>query len=167
MSDQELTTTRQHGTPAARRIPVPVEEPLSGYDYADAFEVDLHPSDTRSSEEFARDAIERAPWLVRTTVRVAHRSVLRIRLAAPGTPGHLMGWKVVRSAPDALQLEATSPLLGRGVIVGRRPEPTRASITTYLFYDRPRTGRALWTVVGPLHRLIAPYLLERAAVMGA
>ena len=152
--------------PRARRVPVPDREPLIGndqYDYADAFEIRLRESDARSAEEFARYALEEAPWPVRGTVWFAHRYVLRLRLGPRASPHHRFGWKILTSQPDVIHLEAVSPLLGRGVIVGRRPDPTRAVITTYVFFRRPALGRAIWTVTGPLHRSVAVYLLEHAA----
>ena len=153
-------------TPHARRIPVPAAEPLIGrdsYDYADAFEIQLRESDARSAEEFARRALEQEPWPIRWTIRIAHRYVLRLRLGPRSSPGYLSGWKIVMSERDVIQLEAVSPLLGRAVIVARRPEPTNAVVATYLFYARPAVANLLWTVVGPLHRRVAPYLLEHAA----
>jgi hypothetical protein len=151
----------------ATRVAVPAEEPLIGkrYDYADAFEIGLRASDPRSPEEFARHALERAPRSVQWTISTVHRYVLRLRLAPRSAPGHVLGWRIVTSEPDVIQLEALSPLLGRGVIVARRPEPTRAVVTTYLFHSRPVPARALWAVVGPLHRRIAPYLMARAAAV--
>ena len=153
-------------TPHARRIPVPAAQPLiarDSYDYADAYEIRLRESDTRSVEEFARRALEQAPWPIRWTIRIAHRYVLRVRLGPRSSPGYLSGWKIVMSERDVIQLEAVSPLLGRAVIVARRPEPTNAVVATYLFYARPAVANLLWTVVGPLHRRVAPYLLEHAA----
>jgi hypothetical protein len=150
----------------ARRVPVPVGEPLirsDPYDYADAFEIRLRESDARSAEQFARCALEEAPWLVRETVWIAHRYLLRLRLEPRSSPDHLFGWKILTSQPDVIHLEAVSPLLGRGVIVGRRPDPTRTVVTTYVFFARPTLARVLWTVAGPLHRRIAAYLLEQAA----
>jgi hypothetical protein len=132
-------------------------------DYTDVFEVTIPASDPRSAEAFARLAVEGAPWAVRTTIRVVHRYVLRLQLGPWSSPGHVLGWRIVRSEPSLVRLEAESPLLGRGVIVGERPEPTRARVTTSLFFGRPALGRAIWTVVGPLHRRIAPYLMRRAA----
>ena len=150
----------------ARRVPVPAHEPLIGteaHDYADAFEVTVAASDARSSEAFARCALEEAAAPVRWTIAVVHRWVLGLRLAPPSSPDHVLGWKVVTSERDVVALEARSPLLGRGVIVGRRPDATRVVVATYLFYARPRAARSVWAFVGPLHRAIAPYLLARAA----
>ena len=150
----------------ARRVPVPVREPLIGadrYDYADAFEIQLDESDARSAEEFARCALEDAPWLVRGVVWIVHRYLLRLRLGPRSSSDHVFGWKIRTSEPDVLRLEAVSPFLGRGVIMGRRPDPTRRVITTYVFFARPAVARVLWTVTGPLHRRVAVYLLEHAA----
>jgi hypothetical protein len=159
--------SRIRGTaPRAGRVPVLAGEPLIGsdpYDYADAFETRLRESDGRSAEEFVRCALEKAPWPVGATVRIAHRYLLRLRLGPSSSPDHLFGWKILTSQPDVIQLEAVSPLLGRGVIVGRRPDPARTVVTTYVFFRRPAPGRVLWAVAGPLHRRIAPYLLEHAA----
>jgi hypothetical protein len=148
------------------RVPVPVHEPLIAggrYDYADAFEVQLDESDARSAEEFARCALEDAPSLVRGVVWFAHRYLLRLRLGPRSSPDHVFGWKIRTSEPDMLCLEAQSPLLGRGVIVGRRPDRARTVITTYVFFARPAVARVLWTIAGPLHRQVAVYLLEYAA----
>jgi hypothetical protein len=62
---------------------VVAEEPLIGrdrYDYADAFEIRLREPDARSAEQFARCALDQAPWPVRWTVRIAQRNLLRVRL---------------------------------------------------------------------------------------
>lgn len=154
-----------HSARLARRVPVSADEPLIGtgrFDYADAFEIDLPKGDERSAEEFARCALEQAPGGIRVSVRTVHRHVLRLRLGPRSSQEHVLGWRIAVSKPDVLQLEAVSPLLGRAVLIVRRPDPTRLSVTTYLFHTRQTVGRFVWTVVGPLHRLIAPYLLEHA-----
>jgi hypothetical protein len=157
---------RDQGAPRARRVPVVAEEPLIGsdrYDYADAFEIRVREPDARSAEQFARCALEQAPWPVRWTIWIAHRHLLRLRLGPRSSPDHVHGWKILTSQPDVIHLVAESPLLGRGVLVGRRVDPTRVVVTTYLFYMRPASARVVWKIAGPLHRRIAPYLLERAA----
>ena len=157
---------RGQGAPRARPVPVVAGEPLIGgdrYDYADAFEIRLPEPDARSAEQFARCALEQAPWPVRWTIRLAHRHLLRLRLGPASSPDHLLGWKIVTTQPDVIHLEAVSPLLGRGVLVGRRADPTCMVITTYVFYARPAPARVVWRIAGPLHRRIAPYLLEQAA----
>jgi len=96
---------------------------------------------------------------------VAHRFVLGFDLAPRSAPGNIMGWRIVTSVPDLTRLQATSPLL-RGDLVARRDDSGRVTLSTYLFFNRPGPARLVWTVVGPLHRRIAPYLLERAAAAG-
>lgn len=151
--------------PGARRLVVVPEEPLLGgdrYDYADAFEVAVRPSDARSSEQLARAALERMPWSLRFVVGIAQRRVLGLRLGPRSSPDHVLGWPIVTASDDVVQLEASSPLLRRAVIVGRRPTPDAATISTFVFYARP-AGRVVWRLVGPVHRMVAPYLMARAA----
>ena len=148
----------------ACRVPVPVEEPLIGsdsYDYADAFEIELREPDARSPEQLTRCALEQGPWPVRWTVWIGLRHVLRLKLGPRSSPDHVFGWTILTSRPEVIHLEAVSPLL-RGVLVLRRPAPTVVAVTTYVRYTRA-PARFLWTVVGPLHRRVARYLLEYAA----
>jgi hypothetical protein len=150
----------------ARRVAVVAEEPLIGsgrYDYADAFEIRVREPDARSAEQFARCALERAPWPVRWSIWIAHRHLLRLRLRPGSSSDHLLGWKIVTSQPDVIHLEAESPLLGRGVLVGRRVDATCMVLTTCIFYTWPASTPLVWKIAGPLHRRIAPYLLERAS----
>jgi hypothetical protein len=132
------------------------------YHYADAFQIRLETPDDRSAEEFARSALDNAPPLVRVGMVTAQRYLLGFRLGPMSDPDHIQGWKIVRREPTVVQLEVVGPL-GRAVVVGQRPDPTTAVMTTYNFYRRPKMGRVLWAVAGPLHRRIAAYLMERAA----
>ena len=149
--------------PRAHRVLVPDEPLLRGCSYADAFEIDVVGSDLGTAEQLARRTLEQSPRLVRAVVRFAQQRLLGLRLAPPATPGHVLGWPIVVSRPDVIQLETRSPVLGRAVILGRRVDDSAVRITTCLFYRRPLLARLAWTVVGPLHRRVAPYLLERAA----
>ena len=145
---------------------VPVEEPFptrDHYDYADAFEVRLSEPDHRTAEQWARCALEQAPWIVRRTVLVAHRYVLRFRLGPLSSPDHVLGWTVVRSRPDLVCLQADSALIS-GVIVGRRPHPTRTVLTTFVVYRRRWPARVIWALVAPIHRRVARSLPAHAAV---
>jgi hypothetical protein len=152
------------GTPRA----VAVQEPLLGDsrpDYADAFEIRTPEPDGRTAEQWARAALEQAPWPVRRVVLVAHRYVLRFRLGPLPSPDHVLGWRIEMSEPEVIRLQAESPLV-RAVIVGRRPEPTRTVLTTALFFVRPMAARVIWAAVVPVHRRVACYLLARAASAG-
>ena len=153
--------------PFAHRVPVPARDSLlsggDGWDYADAFAIQLSEPDGRSAEELARRALDEAPWLVGWAIWLVHSHLLRLRLGPRSSPDHVLGWTIVTSERDVVQLEAVSPVLSHAVIVGRRPDPTSWVVTTRLFYTRPAPAHAMWTLVGPLHRRAAPYLLERAA----
>lgn len=153
----------------ARRVPVAAEEPLIGGDrpdHADAFEIRLHEPEARSAEEFVR-SFEHVPRPVLSTIWIVHRYLLRDRLGPPSSPAYVLGWKILTSEPDVVHLEGISPVLGRGVLIGRKVDPSCVVITTYFFYTRPALARATWMIVGPLHRAIAPYLLDRAAATSA
>jgi hypothetical protein len=140
---------------------VAVDDPATASaDYADAFRIDLAEPDDRSAEQWIRDALERSP-AVRWIVLVVHRHVLRFRLG-PLDDEHVIGWTIVRSEHDAVRLRASSPLF-EAEIQGRREGATATTITTSLRFGRPVPARLVWACVGPLHRRIAPFLLERAA----
>lgn len=148
--------------PRARRREVAEDSLRVGdYDYADAFQIQLPETDTRSPEQLFRQAVD-SRWLMLRWVPLAHRWVLRLRLGPASSPNHIFGWRIVASEPDVIRVEAEGPLI-RGVIVGRRRPPSTAVMTTYVFYVRRKPARVVWALVGPLHRRIAPYLLERAA----
>ena len=152
---------------AAQRVAptAPAPDGSEEFDYADAFEIRLPSGDERTAEEWMRCGLEDAPLPLRWTILVAHRFVLRFDLAPLSAPGNIMGWRIVTSVPDLTHLQAISPLL-RGDLVARRDDPGRVTLSTYLSFNRPGTARLVWMVVGPLHRRIAPYLLERSAAAG-
>jgi hypothetical protein len=158
---------RDRSGPKASRV-APAGDPLLGvdvYDYSDAFEVQIADADVRPAVEWARCGLEQAPWAMRTAIVAVHRFVLGFRLAPRPSPDQVLGWRIVASERDLVQLEATSPLM-RGVLIGRRHDPARMVLSTYLFFAHPTLAQAIWTAVGPLHRWMAPRLLERAAAGG-
>ena len=155
---------RDHGRPRAR--PVPVVEPLIGsdrHDYADAYELRVHEPDERSAEELTRFALEGAPWQARWFVWAVQRLFLGIRLGPRSSPDHILGWRILTSEHDVIQLGAVSPVLGRSLIVIRRINPTCARVTICIFFARPLAASVLWALAGPGHRRIVPYLMEHAA----
>lgn len=135
------------------------------YDYADAFEIGLPEAETRSPEQLFRAAVGNASWVMRW-VPVAHRHLLRFRLGPPSSPDHILGWRIVKSDADAVHLEAEGPLL-RGVIVGRRAAPSTAVFTTFVFFVQRTPARAIWAITAPVHRRVAPYLMNRISVSPA
>lgn len=147
----------------AQRRTVPAEEPLlcgERPDYADSFEIDLLPNDVRTPEQLGRDALLKAPPPLRFLITLAHRWVL-------GFPARqdILGFRVLHSDDDVVHLEARSGRL-RGVLVGRRENARHVVLSSYVWFPR-RGSRALWVLAGPVHRRVAPVLLERAARGGA
>ncbi|HWB65593.1 MAG TPA: hypothetical protein VG708_02025 [Mycobacteriales bacterium] len=146
------------------RLPAPSADPsLLGqiFDYSDAFDVRVPRPDSRTAEQWARCALEQAPTPMRRAVLLIHRRVLRLRLEPVGRPDNVLGWHVRSSQPDQIELEASGPLM-RAVIIGRRTAPVATEVRTFVFYRR-RLAAAVWALVGPLHRRVAPYLLKRGA----
>ena len=140
------------------------EEPLGvalRYDYADAFEVSLRDGDNRTAELVVRSGLEHAPAVLGRVVVFAHRHVLRFRLGSVLSPKHVVGWQITTNEPDVVRLEAEGPLIN-GVMVARRTDENVARLTTFVAYQHP-LARYVWVVVGPLHRRVAPYLMQRAA----
>jgi hypothetical protein len=160
-----MRKTSQRG---AQRVAPPTQTPDGSdrFDYADAFEIRLTAPDERPAVEWMRCGLERAPLPLRWTILVAHRFLLGFRLAPRSAPGNVLGWRIVTSEPDLVHLQASSPLM-RGDLMGQRDSPDQMVLSTYLSFRRPVPARLVWFAVGPLHRRIAPYLLERAAAAGA
>jgi hypothetical protein len=142
------------------RLPV-APEPLldtNDFQYADSFELRFGRPDQHTAEQWLRTGLEQP--MLRQLIVLVHRRVLRFDLG-PRDDEHILGWRILTSQHDVVQLEADGPLM-RAVIVARRTSPTSAVATTFVFYKRPITA-LLWRLVGPLHRRVAPYLLKRAA----
>jgi hypothetical protein len=131
-------------------------------DYADIFEVPLAAGDARTAEQTFRDGLGDKPGSRGNLVVWIHRHVLRLRLGPARSPDHLIGWRIVRSAPDELVL-ATSGALMRGELTLRRLDGRRAVLTTRLHYRQQLAARTVWALVGPLHRIVAPRLMDRSA----
>jgi hypothetical protein len=87
---------------------------------------------------------------------------LGFRLAPHPSPDHPIGWSIAHSDRDEVALTASGPLM-RGELTLRREDGQRATLTTRVHYHRKLAARTVWAVVGPLHRTIAPRLVQRAA----
>lgn len=145
-------------------IEVPPEPLLRGadYDYADCFEVVLEHPDAHSAEEWVRTALDRAPGSLAALIRLVHRHVIRFRLGPAFDDEHIIGWRVVHSSQDLLQMQASGPLV-RAMIIARRKTPTNATLTTFVFYRRPATAKLMFVAIRPVHKRAAFDLMSRAA----
>lgn len=137
----------------------------SAADYVDVFEVPISAGDARTAEQTFRDGLGDSPGAGGRLVSWIHRHVLRLRLGPARSSGHLIGWPIVRSDPDELVLAVGGPLM-RGELTLRRQDGRRAVLTTRLHYRRQIAAPAVWALIGPLHRVVAPRLMRRSARRG-
>jgi hypothetical protein len=79
------------------------------------------------------------------------------------TADHVIGWKIVHSDLDQVVLTTDGSLM-RGQLVLCRQADGHAVLTTQLFFRHHATARMVWTVIGPVHRAIAPRLIEHSAL---
>ncbi len=136
-------------------------------DYVDVFEVPIQSNDSRTAEEALRDALRQNPGVLGAAVLWIHRRILGFRLGPAISGEHIIGWSIMRSDTDEIVLAANGPLM-HGELDLRRQAGRRAVLTTRLHYRHQLAGRAVWLVIGPLHRVIAPALMKRTArVTGA
>jgi hypothetical protein len=138
---------------------------VAGPDYADAFEAPILDGDSRTAEQAFRDALDGQPRAVGRLVLWVHRRVLRLHLGPPSSPEHLIGWKIIRSDPDELVLAADGSLM-HGRLRLRRRQGERFVLLTQLDYHRKIPAAMVWLLVGPLHRTLAPRLIEHSARRG-
>jgi len=134
-------------------------------DYVDVFEVPIAAGDVRTAEQSFRDGLGDRPGMGGNLVLWIHRNVLRLRLGPSRSSGHLIGWPIVRSDPDELVLATRGPLM-RGELTLRRQDGRRVVLTTRLLYRRRVAAWAVWALICPLHRVVAPQLMRRSARRG-
>lgn len=133
-------------------------------DYVDVFEVPITAGDARTAEQAFRDGVGDKPGARGKLVRWVHRHILRLRLGTARSPDHIIGWPIIRSEPDELVLATDGPLM-RGELTLRQ-DGGRAVLTTRLHYRHRTAARAVWALIGPLHRVVAPRLMARSARRG-
>lgn len=147
---------------AASVLAVRTQTGEAAADYADIFEVPIAAGDARTAEQAFRDGLGGKPGARGKLVLWVHRHVLRLRLGPARSPQHLIGWPIVRSDPDELVLATCGPLM-RGELTLRRQDGRRAVLTTRLHFRRKLAARTVWALIGPLHRMVAPRLMQRSA----
>ncbi|MGO9034241.1 MAG: hypothetical protein ACLQI9_21895, partial [Mycobacterium sp.] len=133
-------------------------------DYTDVFDAPILHGDVRTAEQALRDAVGDEPGAGGSLVLWIHRRVLRLRLGPYSSPDHIIGWPIVRSDRDEIVLTAGGPLM-RGQLTLRRQDG-RATLITRVHYRHKIAARTVWAMVGPLHRAVAPRLVERSARRG-
>ncbi|HEY2450892.1 MAG TPA: hypothetical protein VGI49_19045 [Mycobacterium sp.] len=134
-------------------------------DYVDVFEVPVRQDDSRTAEQALRDALGSTPGAGGGLVLWIHRHVLRFRLGPYSSPTHIIGWSITHSDSDDIVLATNGPLM-HGQLILQRRAGRRAVLTTRLHYRHKVAARTVWTLIGPLHRIVAPRLMQRTAQGG-
>jgi hypothetical protein len=144
---------------AVRTEPLSDDSALRGVkpDYADAFAITLRDNDWRSAEAMFRSAIGPTARVGGTLVYWAHRHLLRFELGQYANGQHMMGWRIAHSTESVVTLSATGPLMDG--VLSLRCWDRVAVLSTYLVY-RNEAAAVVWRAVGPVHRTLAPRLLE-------
>jgi hypothetical protein len=152
---------RSPGSIRARRVEVTEGlDNLVTPDYASAFEAKITPTDTRSPEQWVRAIFEDAPRALQWFVVAGWKYGLGFRLGPRPSPSHVLGWTILTATPEAITLEALSPLVTAHKVL--RIESTRVVMTTFVRYER-RPARTIWSAAAPVHHRTEPYLLGHAA----
>jgi len=145
----------------SEQVPVPARvmalNLLDRVDYADAFIAKNVPSHT--PEEWARIIVHNASPLVREFVFRAHQ-ILRLRVERSDSPEELMGWTIRHRGPHECVLGTEGALVTPRIVV-TTPQG-QLLVATLLRYDHV-SARPIWTVIAPIHRAVARYLLPNAA----
>jgi hypothetical protein len=126
-------------------------------DYTDTFRTDadaFHPA-----EAWARAAFEHGPRRYIDAKQLVWRRVLQLRLGAFEAPETVGGWHVVENTERRLVLAAESWHLTARLVI--ESDDAGAEVTTRVTY-RHLPGRAVWSVVAPIHRRAVPDILEAA-----
>lgn len=150
------------GTVARVDIAADADTEFGPFDYADAFEARTARRDARPAVSWLRAGLEDSPAALRWLIVLVHRHVLRFR-PGPHPGAHMLSvWRIVKLEDDDARLEADGPLI-TGRLVATRRDPHTVRLETFVTYNRRPVAQVVWTVVGPLHRWAAPYLMKRAA----
>jgi hypothetical protein len=128
-------------------------------DYASAFEATIAESDGRSAEQWARNVFEDAPTAIGYFVVFGWRFALGLRLGPRSSSDYVSGWRVRDTRPGVILLEVDSWLLT--ALKEVRVASGSVRVSTFVRYKRG-LGRAIWTLVSPIHHRTEPYLLGYA-----
>lgn len=114
----------------------------------------------RLAEQWARAIMEDAPRPLRWFIVAGWRVGLGLRLAPGSSAAHIAGWDIASTSPGAVVMAADSFLLRANLIV--RVDDDDVVHATFVQFER-RPARVVWAVAAPIHQVIIPYLLRRAA----
>jgi hypothetical protein len=150
-----MSTVRQVALPPDARA----LSTLSRLDYEDAFVVETgRVAQERTGEQWARAMLQDAPMLMRGALPPGWFA-LGLRLGSPWDERLVLGWEVRRSSPDFALFGARSRLGFLAELLFKRQQDTLLFAT--FVQEQNAFARALWAGIGPGHRKVVRYLLER------
>jgi hypothetical protein len=129
-------------------------------DYASSFEILGADVGRYSPRQWARAIFEGAPAVWRWVLIVGWRAVLRLRLGPRPSPDHVLGWQIVAATPNTLTLQARSALVTAHKVL--EVGDGRLTVSTLIRYES-RSARLIWSALAPVHHVIEPLLMTRAA----
>jgi hypothetical protein len=135
---------------------------LAEPDHVDLFTVETPVATDHTAEEWARAILERAPVSRRNARRFWR--LIGLRLAPPGSPDHVQGWRIAARADDWLRIEAASFYMTAEAVC--LVEPDRVSLSLSVQHDRP-PARLVWAVIAGPHQRAVPIMLRQAAALMA
>jgi hypothetical protein len=147
-----------------RQIAVPADaralSTLSRIDYADAFLVDVGPTEDRTAVQWVRAILEEAPVTVRCTLQSGW-SAIGLKLARGRSDGVVLGWEIRHRAADYVLLGADSRIGMMGELLLVRQQ-SALLFCTFVQQDN-HVARGVWAGVEPVHVPIVRRLLEQAS----
>lgn len=152
--------TRHSGSTPVRQVEVPQSArrltTLARVDYEDSFLLQVGP-DPHSGEDWARATLEDAPADLRKRLRWGWTA---LGLKRANNPAAVLGWDLRHSDGEFALLGAESRI-GMPAELLFRPEGDQLRFVTFVEQRNPLAKR-LWARIGPRHRRVVPYLLDRA-----
>ncbi|GAA4833235.1 hypothetical protein GCM10025787_10780 [Saccharopolyspora rosea] len=152
------------GAVHARQIAIPDDvgqhTTLQRPDYHDAFSVPPGALAGLPAEAVLRRVLEQSRPALRRFVRTGWRFGLGFPLAPFPAPGHVLGWPISASTPQAVTGDQRSRLLTVQLVL--HTSDHAVVFATFVRYEHPAAS-VLWAAAGPLHRRIVPALPRDAA----
>jgi hypothetical protein len=130
---------------------------LARVDYEDSFLLDVGSARDDSGEDWARAVLEGAPAELRKRLRWGWTA---LGLKRDRSPSSVLGWSLRHSDGEFALLGAESRI-GMPAELLLRPEGGELRFATFV-EQRNAAARMLWELIGPRHRRVVPYLLDRA-----
>ncbi|MFE3756457.1 hypothetical protein ACFXO9_19335 [Nocardia tengchongensis] len=143
---------QQHEIPQELRAFVTFAEPY----YIDVFTLPIDAAALGTPEEWARAMFERVAG---AGGQFIWRVLLTMRLARPGAPNHVAGWRIDGGGDDWIRLDVQGWMLDGQLVV--RADERELTMVTAVRYPKP-VGRPVWKVLSNVHRYLSGGLLVDA-----